>query len=113
MEENIHAEHRKRLTELIYKSGIENVSEVQALEFILFFGIPRGDTNPLAHRLLKKFKNIANINVYIIIFIKDFNFFLLNINLYTCLFSKRNKNIDIIIFKIDIKTPPFLYKKII
>lgn len=61
MEENIHAEHRKRLTELIYKSGIENVSEVQALEFILFFGIPRGDTNPLAHRLLKKFKNIANI----------------------------------------------------
>ncbi|HIV01536.1 MAG TPA: hypothetical protein IAA62_03175 [Candidatus Caccopulliclostridium gallistercoris] len=61
MEENIHSDHRKRLTELIYKSGIENVSEVQALEFILFFGLPRGDTNPLAHRLLKKFKTISNV----------------------------------------------------
>ena len=56
-----HSGHRLRLTELIAKSGIENVSNVQAVEYFLTYIIPRGDVNPLAHRLLDKFENFGNI----------------------------------------------------
>jgi len=59
--ENIHEHHRRRLTKLIFDAGVENVTEVQALEFLLFFGIPRCDTNPLAHRLLNKFGSIDKV----------------------------------------------------
>ena len=58
---NIHENHRRRLTELIFKAGVENVTEVQALEFLLFLGIPRSDTNPLAHRLLNKVGSIDKV----------------------------------------------------
>ncbi len=60
-EKNIHAGHRGRLLDTIYKAGIEAVSEVQAMEFILTYIFPRGDVNPLAHRLLDKFGSIANV----------------------------------------------------
>lgn len=58
---NIHKNHRKRLLDNIYKSGIENVSEINALEFILTYIIPRKDTNPLAHMLIDEFGNLANV----------------------------------------------------
>ena len=56
-----HDGHRERLTKLIEASGIENVSKVQAVEYFLTYIIPRGDVNPLAHRLLDKFDNFGNI----------------------------------------------------
>ena len=59
--DNIHKNHRKRLIDVVLKSGIENVSEVQALEFILTLAIPRKDVNPLAHLLLAKFGSFANV----------------------------------------------------
>ena len=59
--ENIHEGHRKRLIETVYKVGLDNLSDVQALEFILFYIFPRGDVNPLAHRLLERFHNTATI----------------------------------------------------
>lgn len=60
-EENIHAGHRERLTETIYNCGIENISEVQALEYILCYIFPRGDVNPLAHRLLDRYKSLPSV----------------------------------------------------
>jgi len=60
-EENIHCGHRARLLDTVLKAGIENVSDVQALEFILTYVFPRGDVNPLAHRLLKEFGSVSNI----------------------------------------------------
>ncbi len=56
-----HQGHRLRLSNLIQKSGIENVSDIQAVEFFLTYIIPRGDVNPLAHRLLDRFSNFGNI----------------------------------------------------
>ena len=56
-----HEGHRERLTKLIEASGIENVSKVQAVEYFLTYIMPRGDVNPLAHRLLDKFDNFGNI----------------------------------------------------
>lgn len=52
---HMHDGHRGRLLNLVSKAGIDNVSEVQALEFVLTYIFPRGDTNPLAHLLLNKF----------------------------------------------------------
>ena len=58
---NIHAGHRERLLETVYKVGLYGLSDVQVMEFILFYVFPRGDVNPLAHRLLDKFKNISTV----------------------------------------------------
>ncbi len=57
----IHSGHRARLTELVNNAGIENVSEVQAVEFFLTYIIPRCDVNPLAHKLLDVYGNFANV----------------------------------------------------
>ena len=59
-EKNLHIGHRQRLLDLVHKNGIENVSNIQAVEFILTFIIPRVDVNPIAHRILDKFGTISN-----------------------------------------------------
>lgn len=58
---NIHEGHRRRLTQTALSAGIENLSEIQAIEVFLTYIFPRGDVNPLAHRLIDKFGNFANI----------------------------------------------------
>lgn len=60
-EKNIHKGHRRRLLDTVFKIGLDDLSNVQAMEFILFYIFPRGDVNPLAHRLLDRYKNIPTI----------------------------------------------------
>ncbi len=60
-EANIHAGHRQRLLNQICKAGIENMSDIVAIEFILTYVFPRCDTNKIAHRLLDKFGNPADV----------------------------------------------------
>lgn len=60
-EKGMHDGHRQRLMNVVFHSGLENVSDIQALEFILFYIIPRGDVNPLAHRLLDRFSDIPTV----------------------------------------------------
>ncbi|MFA6860240.1 MAG: JAB domain-containing protein [Clostridia bacterium] len=57
----IHEGHRARLLESIVSSGLENLSEVQQLEYMLSLALPRKDTNPIAHALLDSFGTIANV----------------------------------------------------
>lgn len=52
---SIHEEHRKRMKDIFLKNGFEGFSDIQKLEFILYFSIPRKDTNPIAHNLLDTF----------------------------------------------------------
>ena len=59
-EKNIHSGHRERLTASAMTS-FDGLSEVQKVELFLFYVLPRVDTNPLAHKLLDKFGNFANI----------------------------------------------------
>ncbi len=56
-----HEGHRLRLTDLVEKAGIENVSNIQSVEFFLTYIFPRGDVNPLAHRLLDRYGTFGNI----------------------------------------------------
>ena len=57
----IHDGHRKRLIDTVFNGGLDNLSEIQVAEFLLFYVFPRGDVNPLAHKLIDRFGNIANI----------------------------------------------------
>ena len=57
----VHDGHRKRLLETVNAVGLIGLSDIQALEYILFFIIPRGDVNPLAHRLLDRFDNVTTV----------------------------------------------------
>jgi DNA repair protein RadC len=59
-EKNVHDGHRRRLTEKILKHP-EAFSDHEVLEVLLFFSIPRKDTNPIAHRLLRTFGSLENV----------------------------------------------------
>jgi len=52
---SVHNGHRQRLRARFLKEGLDNFEEVNALELLLFYCIPRKDTNELAHALLSHF----------------------------------------------------------
>lgn len=56
-----HAGHRQRMAERIKKYGVKSLEAHEVLEYLLWFTIPRKDTNPLGHKLLKKFGSLANV----------------------------------------------------
>ena len=58
---SIHDGHRDRLKERFATEGLDNFTEVQALELLLFYCIPRKDTNELAHRLLARFGSLSHV----------------------------------------------------
>ncbi len=58
---SIHDGHRQRLWERLAKEGLDHFSEVQVLELLLFYCIPRQDTNVLAHELVKQFGSLAQV----------------------------------------------------
>ena len=52
---SIHEGHRFRMKKRFRTEGLDNFNEVNALELLLFYCVPRQDTNPLAHKLLDHF----------------------------------------------------------
>ncbi len=60
MEENVHSGHRKRTIDK-FLSYPESFCEHEILETILFYALPRIDTNALAHRLIKVFGSLDNV----------------------------------------------------
>lgn len=59
MEENIHAGHRNRLKKRFLDQGFENMQDHEILELLLFYAIPRKDTNELAHKLIDHFGSLT------------------------------------------------------
>ena len=57
----MHDGHRDRLKQRFLEEGLDHFSEVQVLEILLFYCIPRQDTNPLAHRLLEHFGSLSQV----------------------------------------------------
>ncbi len=57
----IHDGHRQRLKERFLAEGLDNFSEVQVLELLLFYCLPRQDTNPIAHNLLNHFGSLSQV----------------------------------------------------
>ena len=59
--ESIHKGHRERLKQRFLEEGLDNFSDIQVLELLLFFAIPVKDTNPLAHALLDHFGSLSQV----------------------------------------------------
>lgn len=57
----VHDGHRERIKESFRAHGLEPMSDVNALEFLLFYAIPRRNTNELAHVLLDQFGSLEGV----------------------------------------------------
>lgn len=54
-----HDGHRERLKQRFLDHGLDALQDDQVLELLLFYALPRRDTNPLARKLLQHFGSIA------------------------------------------------------
>lgn len=55
----LHGGHRQRLRDRLQQSGIDTFAPHEVLELLLFYTIPRADTNPIAHRLIERFGSLS------------------------------------------------------
>lgn len=55
----MHEGHRQRLTNRFLSEGLEGFEEHEILELLLFYVLPRVDTNALAHQLISTFGSLA------------------------------------------------------
>ncbi len=58
---SIHDGHRKRLIKRAMDEGLDGFSQHNVLELLLFFAIPRRDTNEIAHALIKRFGSLSGV----------------------------------------------------
>ena len=61
MSESIHKGHRQRMKDRFLQEGLDHFSEIQVLELLLFYCLPRQDTNPIAHNLLAHFGSLSQV----------------------------------------------------
>lgn len=58
---SIHEGHRDRLKIRFCKEGLDNFQQHEVLELLLYYAIPRKDTNPIAHDLIKTFGSLTQV----------------------------------------------------
>ncbi len=58
---SIHDGHRQRMKERFLQEGLDHFSDIQVLELLLFYCIPRQDTNLIAHGLLEHFGSLSQV----------------------------------------------------
>lgn len=56
-----HTGHRQRVIKKFMEHGLDSFAEHEVLELILFFAIPRADTNAIAHRIIDEFGSLQNV----------------------------------------------------
>ncbi len=61
MATSIHKGHRERLKKQFLEKGLDNFTDIQVLELLLFYAIPQKDTNPIAHTLLDTFGSLSGV----------------------------------------------------
>ena len=59
--EHLHSGHRERLKGRFLQEGLDHFEEHSILELILFYAIPRKDTNAIAHQLIHRFGSLAGV----------------------------------------------------
>lgn len=57
----VHDGHRDRLRQSYLEHGLMSMNDINALELLLFYAIPRRDTNEIAHRLLERFGRLEGV----------------------------------------------------
>lgn len=58
---SVHDGHRERMKSSFKKNGLDSMNDVNALELLLFYAIPRRDTNVIAHALLDHFGSLSRV----------------------------------------------------
>ena len=58
---SIHAGHRSRVKTEFLARGLEGWPDHRVLELLLFYAIPQGDVNALAHELIDRFGSLAGV----------------------------------------------------
>ncbi len=57
----IHDGHRDRVRDRFLSEGLEGFRDHQVMELLLFYGIPRKDTNEVAHKLIDRFDSFSGV----------------------------------------------------
>lgn len=60
-EDNLHKGHRERMRKKVEQYGLEVLPPHEVLEYLLYFVIPRKNTNPIAHALISRFGGFAQV----------------------------------------------------
>ena len=55
----IHDGHREHMRQRYLASGLEGFADHEALELLLYYAIPRRDTNPIAHALVDRYGSLS------------------------------------------------------
>ena len=55
----IHDGHREKVRQRFLKGGLEPFADHEALELLLYYAIPRRDTNPTAHALMERYGSLS------------------------------------------------------
>lgn len=57
----VHSGHRNRMKNKFIASEFDNFNDHEIIELLLYYSVPRVDTNPIAHELLDRFGSISGI----------------------------------------------------
>ena len=57
----VHDGHRDRMRKRFLKNELNGFADHEALELLLYYAIPRGDVNPLAHALMDRFGSLSGV----------------------------------------------------
>ena len=55
----IHDGHREKMRRRFLSGGLEQFADHEALELLLYYAIPRRDTNPIAHALMDRYGSLS------------------------------------------------------
>jgi DNA repair protein RadC len=55
----IHDGHREKMRQRYLKTGLDSFADHEALELLLYYAIPRQDTNPIAHALMERYGSLS------------------------------------------------------
>lgn len=58
---SIHKNHRQRVKDRFRQEGLEHFDDLHILELLLFYCVPRLDTNVMAHNLMDRFGSLINV----------------------------------------------------
>ena len=57
----VHDGHRERMRERYRRDGADTLAPHELLELLLYYASPRGDMNPVAHRLIQRFGSLDGV----------------------------------------------------
>ncbi len=56
-----HSGHRERMRTRLLESGLDSFQPHEVLEMLLFYALPRVNTNPIAHELIREFHSLSGV----------------------------------------------------